>query len=330
MPARAGGAVTEDRARRGGRVRGDRVAGGAGDEAGAVLRGDVVRLGGIGGRAGVAEGASVARAGDAPAGGGCGEAVGADAGLAVGRSCRDRELAGGRARSVVDASSRRQKRPAASRRRESGTAGARRVDLGGGAGARGRLVADAVGEEVAVAVARAAGDGRVVAAAQRDGAPGAREGVAGAVAVVERSFVTLDDAAGCVDSRAGVGAVVERDADRERRVVAAGDRSGDAARRGGVGRDGEARCARRQAGAVDRGDVVRLGRIAWRAAVAVGAGVARAGDAPARGRGREAVGGDSGLRVTRRCGHLELAAARGGAVVDGVAGDRRIGRASRS
>ena len=236
----------------------------------------------------MAESASVARAGDAPAEGGSGEAVGGDAGLAVGRSCRDRELAAGRARAVVD---RRAGDESGLQRAEGESRGGRRarVDLGGCAGARGGLVADPVGEEVAVAVAGAAGDGCVVAAAERDGAPGAGEGVAGAVAVVERCLVALDDAARGVDPGAAVGAVVERDADRERGVVAAGDRSGDAARCGGVGRDGEARCARRQAGAVGRGDVVRLSRIGRRAAVAVGTRVARAGGAPTRGRGREAV-----------------------------------------
>src|SRR5215218_8805055 len=162
-----------------------------------------------------------ARAGEAPARGARREAVGGAPGLRVARCYGHLELAVARRGTVVDrvAGDRciRERAVAEARRGRGGA-----VDLGGRAGAGGRLGADPVGEGVPVAVALAGLDRGVVAAGERDRRPGAGEGVARAVAVVEWGLVALDDGACRIETGAGVGAVVEGDRDRGRGVVAAG------------------------------------------------------------------------------------------------------------
>src|SRR5205814_2401319 len=81
-----------------------------------------------------------------------------------------------------------------------------RVDFGDAARARGALVADVVGEPLAVLVAAAVHDSRVVSTAQRHRRPSARE--AAAAPVVERRVVALEDARGVVDTGAAVTAAV--------------------------------------------------------------------------------------------------------------------------
>src|SRR5439155_7940871 len=95
------------------------------------------------------------------------------------------------------------------------------------------LVADTVGEQLAIVVTAPARNTGVVAARERDRRPGA--GPAAAAAAGEGGGLALQDAGGGVDARARAvarRAGVESDRDREARVVA-GRHGRRAHRRGG-------------------------------------------------------------------------------------------------
>ena len=217
---------------------------------------DVVRLGGV-------DSARVEGVGAAgrPAGAERRVHVGRDAGLGVAGGRGDGEAAGCVALEVDRAGA---VRPGVREPRERERGGERPVgvDLGGGARAGGALVADPVGDLVAVDVALAAYDRGVVARpVQRDGAPGAGE--TGAAAAGQVGLVTLDDAAGRGETglAGAVGSVGERDVDRGAGVVAARDRRRHPGRGTRVLGDREGGVRPGGPGAVDGVDVVGLGRV---------------------------------------------------------------------